>query len=451
MNITQTNSSIQTSSHSDTNRQNLEEIKDYNFEGYLSFASEEVDLFTGRAGAAEDKREAKNELNEKRRMEDSENIASMAFWNDIKQMKDVEEERHLQNMNNADFTLEKWEISDSHKKSNLSADLETKQAVLKGQTDARIKGVNDEFSQEKANTRKAHLITPTVQKDTGFEKVVNQFVEAMAKNLETTGENTQTTLSGLNLSSETTGLEQQKRSDATVLNQTFQQVNPQNADATKVKGTENKQNQSSLQNRSFTLDNRSMMDQMQQNKAVGKKPVSSDMKFPDTLQVSLKENQDIKPEAQAKATEIKQVEQTNARELAGNIKILLSSGRDEMVVKLAPEHLGKLEIKLKKIGEKLVGELTVENREAKSALESEFVQLKQNMEEQGIRIEEFSILIKEDPSNASSFAFSGDRNNQQMPTRSPSENQAPLNEVAPESGATINSGGLTSSGLNIFA
>lgn len=95
----------------------------------------------------------------------------------------------------------------------------------------------------------------------------------------------------------------------------------------------------------------------------------------------------------------------NIKDIAGTVKIMISSKTNEMVLKLAPEHLGKLEIRLKKEGDKLTGRFKVESLEAKNAIHSQIHLLKEGLAEQGVQIETFTIIVNGEDDPGGSFAF----------------------------------------------
>ena len=141
----------------------------------------------------------------------------------------------------------------------------------------------------------------------------------------------------------------------------------------------------------------------------------------------------------------------NIKDVAGNVKIMISSKTNEMVMKLAPEHLGKLEIRLKKDGEKMIGRFKVENTLAKDAIELQLPQLKESLAEQGIHIEEFSVFVDGDDASNQSFAFqeglNGEAGQEEQSGRSESDTASSLS-VKESSDAASRSG---ASGLNIYA
>ena len=141
----------------------------------------------------------------------------------------------------------------------------------------------------------------------------------------------------------------------------------------------------------------------------------------------------------------------NIKDVVGNVKIMISSKTNEMVMTLAPEHLGKMEIRLKKEGEKLLGRFKVESQQAKEAIESQLPALKEGLAEQGVHIEEFVILVSGEETSNQSFAF-----NQGQDGEAGQSRQSRVVEGDTSSGnrTTEQSAGSNhenASGLNIYA
>ncbi|MDX2469934.1 MAG: flagellar hook-length control protein FliK [SAR324 cluster bacterium] len=92
--------------------------------------------------------------------------------------------------------------------------------------------------------------------------------------------------------------------------------------------------------------------------------------------------------------------QVDVKEVAGNVKIMINRAQDEMTMKLNPQHLGKLEIRLKKDGDHMIANLKVESLEAKHVLEQQLPELKESLSRQGIDVASFDITLAEE-----SFGF----------------------------------------------
>ncbi|NQU62912.1 MAG: flagellar hook-length control protein FliK [SAR324 cluster bacterium] len=141
----------------------------------------------------------------------------------------------------------------------------------------------------------------------------------------------------------------------------------------------------------------------------------------------------------------------NIKDVVGTVKIMISSKTNEMVLQLAPEHLGKLEIRLRKEGDKLIGRFKVESLQAKEAIESQLYQLKQGLAEQGVHVEEFTVIIKGESDASQSFAFNqGDGSNTNQ-SRHPSTSENQSRSEIQTATNTVSPLHKNTSGLNIYA
>lgn len=147
----------------------------------------------------------------------------------------------------------------------------------------------------------------------------------------------------------------------------------------------------------------------------------------------------------------KGVETVNIKDVVGTVKIMVSSKTNEMVMKLAPEHLGKLEIKLRKEGDKITGRFKVDSLQAKELIESQLPLLKEGLAEQGVHIEEFTIIINgEEPSN-SSFAFNQGRDGQTGKSQDSDSTNGKSQTNIQANENTVDTSQKSMSGLNIYA
>ncbi|MFH2132420.1 MAG: flagellar hook-length control protein FliK, partial [bacterium] len=140
----------------------------------------------------------------------------------------------------------------------------------------------------------------------------------------------------------------------------------------------------------------------------------------------------------------------NIKDVVGRVKIMISSKTNEMVMKLSPEHLGKLEIQLKKEGDKMIGRFTVDNLQAKKALEAELPQLKHALTEQGIHIEEFTVTLNSDDGSNSSFAFNHREGGDTGHSRDTGAMDNETRSGSPVAGNKGSSIQRNASGLNIY-
>lgn len=83
------------------------------------------------------------------------------------------------------------------------------------------------------------------------------------------------------------------------------------------------------------------------------------------------------------------------KDVAKNMKMMFNADRTEMTVKLNPVNLGRMEIKLRKEGDKVMAELKLESLEAKEAVERQLPELRESLAQQGIQVQEFALTLKE--------------------------------------------------------
>ncbi|MDT8447041.1 MAG: flagellar hook-length control protein FliK [bacterium] len=118
--------------------------------------------------------------------------------------------------------------------------------------------------------------------------------------------------------------------------------------------------------------------------------------------------------AQAQATQPRYTEKLETKEMGQQIKMSLNAKRTEMTMQLRPEHLGRVQIKLTKDGEIYRGKMEVESTAAKEALERSLPELTKSLEAQGVKVESFTISLRDEQAGAQGFADnSGQQPNQQ--------------------------------------
>lgn len=148
-------------------------------------------------------------------------------------------------------------------------------------------------------------------------------------------------------------------------------------------------------------------------------------------------------------------EQANIRKITGNVKIMLSAQKGEMVMKMSPEHLGKLEFKLRKNEEnKMNAQLTVESVDAKSMLEGQLPELQRSLAEQGVQVEEFVIHVQGDETGFGDSSFAQNQQQSQNFSDSGTTVASTNNQTAEQTAESVVQQGLgndSNSGLNLFA
>ncbi len=365
MNVIQANTSPQTSVQQESGSQDADMNIKREFEGHLSTAKQHVEWFTDEKIGSEKKRIIKEQIERKRNKNEKEDEVIEEFASSS-----------LKNEDKMDISLQET----SHSRLQVSEN-KVQNAQIK-------KNTNHDIGQKKVDQKNVHFVQPAAEmenaSETGddFSKVLTNHKEAHQQ--------TPSTLSSLNLSGETVSADQQKKLDLTNRGSNIQNSIENKLDSTRIQGLKDKSDQSSIQNRSaFQKQNKAEFSQA--GKTTEKAQVHKGVGFSNEIQqASGKENQDNNLKAENK--DLSKAEKANIKEITGNLRIMLSAKKDVMTVNLAPEHLGKLEIKLKKMGDKMSGVFKVENKEAEEMLKSQFSQLRESLEEQGIKIDEFTVI-----------------------------------------------------------
>lgn len=140
----------------------------------------------------------------------------------------------------------------------------------------------------------------------------------------------------------------------------------------------------------------------------------------------------------------------DVKEVAGKVKMMINKDKSEIVMKLTPEHLGKMEIKLKKDGDQLMAQLKVESIEAKELLEEQLPQLQKNLEDQGVQVKDFNIFVKSDQSDTSGFAFN-EHQQPETPHQSGTNRALPEENVQPDSAHPVLGKNSDQNGMNLYA
>ncbi|MDI9488093.1 flagellar hook-length control protein FliK [Herbinix luporum] len=94
----------------------------------------------------------------------------------------------------------------------------------------------------------------------------------------------------------------------------------------------------------------------------------------------------------ARLVDIKEI----AQEIIESVRVMAKPGQTTMELQLYPEHLGKVNITLTSNNEGLMtAHFVVENKLAKEAVEGQMFTLKENLAEQGIKVENIEVTIAE--------------------------------------------------------
>ena len=308
--------------------------------------------------------------------------------------------------------------------------------------------------QKKLAGPKAHLATPAVQGEETTEDIKMRFAEVLSKSSEENAQKKPVDLKTLGVKPENTQSNSAKLSGLSQMAEMLQKSGLPN-------GAQNAVNAQNLQLdrptvRSLSEGQLSDMGQKNQSangqstKLTAKTSLSKGQATNTSGSSLTGELNKTDLNSQAKSLESQNNRPVNIEEVVGKVKLMLSTNKNEMVMRLAPEHLGKLEIRLKKEGDKLIGRFKVQSTEAKRALETQFSQLQQGLEEQGIKVEEFSILVDDQSSAESTFTFNEGRNQQQNSDESRLGNtiQTDRNEAAAAATSSATTG--ADSGVSLY-
>jgi len=94
----------------------------------------------------------------------------------------------------------------------------------------------------------------------------------------------------------------------------------------------------------------------------------------------------------ARLVDIKEI----AQEIIESVRVMAKPGQTTMELQLYPEHLGKVNITLTSNNEGLMtAHFVVENKLAKEAVEGQMFTLKENLAEQGIKVENIEVTVAE--------------------------------------------------------
>lgn len=470
MNVTPINN-YQTNPTTDSFPLESETINPAVFENQLFLAQEDVDWYTKTEARVEEKRiqeeQAEKERANKKLEEDKILEVSALAFRDLTNLEKTMEQNQVDQTKSEkavekvykDSTelnntwSEKLSLKDMVHDARSSAMAQENSQLKAKESFAEFKEIfTDQAIQDKVNTRKAHLLTPVLQINETGEEISTGLSDLPVKNGDDHSQNPKFDFKQTYSKHETENADQQRKLNVALFNNMSRKITSSSHDSQKTKISNIQENEQSSRNHSrnqFTsLSQRKLPEGLSLSKATAKTPsktaAPSDLN-PATTSETLKAETVI----QGKNMDAKVSEPVNVKEVISNVRIMLSAGKSEMVMKLRPEHLGKLEIKLRKVGDKLTGRFKVENSKAKRILESQLPQLQQGLEEQGIHIEEFSVLVNEDSSAASSFAFNEGQSQQENITESHVNNAVPQNagnktvesskhaDAQPESGVSI--------------
>ena len=431
MNVIQANIKAQSTPPSDPS-QSVKSPTTEDFEKQLFVAQKDTEWFT-KTDAQSEKERVHKEQSEKKRLDEVQ-----------------ENERSAELVTVA--VLAKTQLNDSTETMRVVDDIEHEALQQKSMSkqDTFNKAV-----QEKVAVQKAHLVTPTVPGEDAAEDPAVRFSELLTRGLEEKQNQLATELKNAGLKPE---IPSSRNNSARLgaLPQMSEMLQRNNVPG----GIQNVINAQDLQidrqtvkavtkEQSLNLDQKNQTEKGLANKSGVKTAPSKGTSASSTLTATVEVN-NTDTASQSKSLESKAPTQVNVSDVVGKVKLMISTKTNEMVMRLAPEHLGKLEIRLKKDGEKFIGRFKVENSEAKKALESQISQLQQRLEEQGIHIEEFSILINEQGSDDSTFTFKDGQNQRQDSPESNLKSSDKTESGHSNTASSVSTAGGSDSGVSLY-
>ncbi len=364
------------------------------FEGQLINAEQVTDLFSNERMSLENRKEYEKAVSDKRKSDDHEKDIDVKYWSELQLTDQVKEDLTAKSFGMGLKTQEMENISNANQLSFHKA--------------ADQKALNQEVGRENILSKKPHLLNPIVDQKNQSLNDGPSFSEMLQSKSE----------------------QQVKTNQATVDFSALQQV-AKEGDPIIASSVHAGQNTKPMQNQLKTaIESPGLIKAKMEGGLSAKmekpaqfgaerrtfEPLTAKLEKPAVLtkgaeseiNVSAKEGQKSDTAGTIKETASNTQRQSTLQEVVDNIKVMLSSGKDSIVVRLTPEHLGKLEIKLKKANGVLSGEMKVETLEARDLLQSSFSDLQQDLDSQGIRLESFSVLVKGD--NTSKIEVAANKN-----------------------------------------
>ena len=431
MNTIQLNTNTQSSLPSDPS-QSVKPPTTEDFEQQLFVAQKDTQWFT-EIDAQSEKERVQKEQSEQKRLDEA-----------------LENEKAAELMSMA--TMAKTQLNDSTETMRIVDDIENES--LQRQTMSKQETFNKAV-QEKVSVQKAHLVTPTVPGEDTAEQSAVKFSELLTKGSEDTTYKPVSDLKNLAQKPEApnTTANSAKLAALPQMNDLFQRSQSSNGMQNLVNTQDLQLNRQVAKNisegQSSNLGQKNQTEKGLISRSGTRTATSRGTSSTPTFSASVELGKSD-GSAQTKSLDSRAPTQVNVSDVVGKVKLMISTKTNEIVMRLAPEHLGKLEIKLKKEGDKYAGRFKVESSEAKKALESQISQLQQGLAEQGIHIEEFSILVNEQGANESTHTFADGKNQQQNSQESRSGNSVEADPAPSNVESTVSAASQTDSGFNLY-
>ena len=341
-----------------SNQEPVSSDQTFNFDNHLISAQQNIDLFDQQDSSISKSQQHRQDIEDKRNLDDTEKNDELAMVSQTALIKASEKE---------------WKSESQMAKSSIE------QSAI----------------QEKVSGQKARYRTPTIQEN-GTPEQINQ-----------------------QESGKTELAQKSQKADANLAEIKFDDIQNQTAKKGMLnivqemgKNAQFKYNQNPVgaANNSIissNLNQSSLNQQMNKEgsafgKGTGKLAVKSGS--PVSINDNVGNTKQFQSVLQSKQTSAARSDQLQMQQIVDKVKMMLSSNKSEMIIKLSPEHLGKLEVRLKKVNDGMTGILKVENQMVKEALEPQLAELQQTLEQQGVKLDDISILVNDQSNQENMFA-----------------------------------------------
>ena len=81
------------------------------------------------------------------------------------------------------------------------------------------------------------------------------------------------------------------------------------------------------------------------------------------------------------------------QQIARNVRVTISEAATSMEMQLNPEHLGKLYLSVSERDGVIRAQITTQNENVKQALEAQLVELRQNLGQQGVKVDAIEVTV----------------------------------------------------------
>lgn len=117
--------------------------------------------------------------------------------------------------------------------------------------------------------------------------------------------------------------------------------------------------------------------------------------------------------------------EANIKEIMSQAQVLIKNGGGEMKVKMTPEGLGELQMKVSVVDGKVSVQMMTESREAKAAIESSLADLKTSLSAQKLSVEHMKVDVVGSSSESAKLGFgtNGGSHSEPRPESGPDSNQ----------------------------